>query len=596
MKVRYLNGRRLYYAFLAGAQEVDQNRHELNRMNVFPIADGDTGTNLALTLHHVLDEVHPVPGLHQTLGTIAEAALTGARGNSGMILAQFLNGLALELHDRPATHASSFASSLVRAVPHAYKAVSHPVEGTMLTVIRAWAKTFQELCQTSKDFAVLLTRSLEQARHSLRGTPDQLDVLRKASVVDSGAQGFVHFIEGMVKLVHTGPPRRLLRSREQVRFDSVPVSVEASCRPAFRYCAEGHVLGEHIPLDEVRAFLERQGDSVILAGSASRIRFHLHTDHPAKVFTSLRHYGRFLQQKVDDMQRQQDALYRRGAPIALATDSIADLPQEVMDRHQVHLLPLQVNVDGSNFLDRVTLAPGQLFALLEEVQEYPTSSQPTAQQAREWLGFLATHYESVLVLTVSSHLSGTYHTLCRAAQELQLGERLAIVDSRLNSAAQGLLVLNAAQKIEAGIDRDALVASIEAWIDRSYIFVSVATFEYMVRGGRVSPLKGKLAKWLNLKPIVSLDKEGKGIALGKAFSQRANTRGILRHVAQLHARKAIDKYCIVHADAPQKAADYERQLTQLLGKPPEYTTEISPIVALNAGRGAVAVAVMQGTV
>ncbi len=595
MKVRYVDGRRAYYAFLAGAQEVARNREELNRINVFPVADGDTGSNMALTLNHILDEVQPAPGLHNTFRSIARASLAGARGNSGMILAQFFNGLAAEFRDQTCVTAPAFGASLARAVPYAYKAVARPVEGTMLTVMQAWADAFQELCRTSRDFADVLARSLEHARESLRRTPQQLDVLRRASVVDSGAQGFVHFLEGIAKMMQGGRLRAALKQRENVRLEAAPVEGGVSTELTARFCCEGYLSEMEMPLADVRAFLERFGNSVIVAGDAERMRFHVHTDHPERVFTALRSYGTFLQQKVDDMMRQQDALYRRRFPVALATDSIADIPGELLDHHQVHLLPLQVIVDGSPFLDRVTLVPDQLFGLLEEVKEYPTSSQPTAQQAEEWLSFLADHYASAIVLSVSSKISGTHQTLSQASERLgDASERITVVDTRLNSAAQGLLVLKAAEALESGATHDELVKLVQEWIPRTRIFVSVATFEYMVRGGRVSPLKGRLGKVLNLKPIVSLDAQGKGIAYGKAFSRRANTKKIMATVAKLHAEAPIDKYCIVHADAPGKAEEYKRRLTSLLGSPPAYVTEISPIVALNAGRGAVAVAVLQG--
>jgi len=593
-KVRYVDGRRLYYAFMAGAEAVARDRSELNRINVFPVADGDTGTNLTLTLNHILDDSNPHRSLHSALDRIAQASLAGARGNSGMILAQLLNGMAAELQGHSTATAPAFGSSLLRAVPHAYKAVAQPVEGTMLTVLRAWAETFGDLCQSSRDLADVLTRSLERAREALRKTPEQLEVLRRGRVVDSGAQGLVRFLEGIAGLTGRAHLRSALRRARTIRLETTPVEGEISTELTARYCAEGYLTGSDLPQEDIRTYLQQHGDSVIVAGGAERLRFHLHTDHPAELFTELRSRGTFLEQKVDDMVRQQDALYRRRFSVALATDSIADIPQEILDAHQIHLLPLQVLVDGSAFLDRVTLAPGQLFGLLEQVKEYPTSSQPTARQAREWLEFLSTHYESVVVLAVSSPISGTYQTLRQAAEPLiGDGNRISVIDTRLNSGAQGLLVLKAAEALAAGATHDELVERIEQWISRTRIFVSVATFEYMVRGGRVSPLKGKLGKWLNLKPIVSLDEHGKGVAFGKAFSRRANTKKIMETVTQLNAQAPIDKYCIVHADAPDKAREYERRLTALLGKPPAYITEISPIVALNAGRGAVAVALMQ---
>ncbi len=595
MKVGYVDGRRIYYAFSAGTQEVIEHRRSLNAINVFPVADADTGTNLALTLEHTLNAIRPQSSPLETLRAIADASLSGARGNSGVILAQFLNGLSAEMAPEPEVSAPDFGASLVRSVPYAYQAVAKPVEGTMLTVIRAWSEAFQRLCKTTADFSEVFVRSLDHARTSLRKTPEMLAVLKKASVVDAGAQGVVHFLEGVAKLIHEGGLKRVLRRPDTSRLDQVPTLAESPDEANYRYCADGYLSGTELPLQRIRERLEKAGDSVIVAGNRERMRFHVHTDHPEDVFLDLARHGTFSQQKVDDMLRQQDVLRRRAASIALVTDSIADLPRELLDRYQVHLVPLQLLVDGSTFLDRMTVAPGQVFEVIERAAEFPSSSQPPLSQVQELFAFLTEHYDSIVALPVSSQISGTYQTFRKAAEAYNNGqERVSVIDTRLNSGAQGLLVLAAAEAIAAGKRHGEVVQLVERLIPRTRIFVSVATFEYMVRGGRVSPLKGKVARWLNMKPIVSLDPQGKGVAFATAFSRQANTKKIMAIVAELHREQPIDKYCLVHADAHARATAYAERLTEMLGRPPEYITEISPIVALSAGRGAVAVATMQG--
>ncbi len=199
MKVYYLNGKRVYYAIMAGARKVSHQRHHLNEINVFPVADGDTGNNLSLTLNHILEEVNPQSAANQTFESIAAASLTGARGNSGVILAQFLNGLAEEVKPHKEISTDVFGESLIRSVPYAYESMANPVEGTMLTVLKEWAESFYELGKKSNDFGEVLTKSLDRARESLKNTPEKLEVLKKASVVDSGAQGLVHFLEGIAE-------------------------------------------------------------------------------------------------------------------------------------------------------------------------------------------------------------------------------------------------------------------------------------------------------------------------------------------------------------------------------------------------------------
>ncbi len=596
MKIRYINGNRIYYAFMAGAREVTQQRIHLNKINVFPVADGDTGSNLVSTLNHILQSVTPSVSINETLQSIADASLAGARGNSGIIFAQFINGVAAEVKQHQVMTAQTFGQTLVNSVPYAYESMANPVEGTMLTVIKIWAEAFQEAGKKSNDFVEILNQSLEQARDALMKTPEKLEILKKSKVVDSGAQGFVHFLEGITHLIQSGNVRQYLQQQFVLKEDYQLTETITPGDVNFRYCTEGMIKGSSIPLNEIKNKLMELGDSVIVAGSEKLCRFHFHTNEPDQVFLDLRKYGLITEQKVDDMVRQQDALFKRKSDIALVTDSIADLPPDFLDEMQVFRIPLQVMVEGAPFLDQVTLTTPFLFQLLNQVEEYPTSSQPPIKRVIDTLSFLLQQYEKILMLSVSGQNSGTWQTFRQAAKEIDPeGERVAVIDTRKNSGAEGLLVMKAAEAIEAGKTLEEVVEMVNEWIPRTHIYVSVATFEYMVRGGRVSPMKGKLGKWLNLKPIVSLDENGKGIAFGSAFSQKANTKKILGIVEKHHQEAAIEKYCVVHADAAEKAREYARELEKITGKSPEYITEISPIVALNAGRGAVAVALIQSS-
>ena len=593
MKISYINGKRIYYAFLAGTREVMQQRRHLNEINVFPVADGDTGNNMVSTLNHILNSVEPAVGIDETMHSIADASLAGARGNSGIILAQFINGVASEVRQHRTMNTQSFGQTLVRSVPYAYGSMAEPVEGTMLTVIKAWAEAFHEAGNKSNDFTDVLAKSLEQAQDALMKTPEKLDILRKSKVVDSGAQGFVSFLEGIAKLIQSGNVRYFL-SQEPIAAVAMPAEKMTQEETTYRYCTEGMIAGSHIDREQIKEILQYKGDSVIVAGNDSMCKFHLHTDNPEQIFYELRSHGVITEQKVDDMKRQQDALFRRKNKVALISDSIADLPAEFQDEYQIFRIPLQVLVDGSPYLDQTTITTKMLFQLIEQSAEYPTSSQPTIQRVRENLEYLAEQYDEILMLSVSAQNSGTWQVFKQAALESQRdGKKITVIDTKKNSGAEGLLVMKAAEAISEGKTLDEVASLVEEWIPLTHIFVSLATFEYMVKGGRVSPMKGKLAKWLNLKPIVSLDETGKGVAFDKAFSRKANTRKIMQIVGKMNQDKEIERYCVVHAEAPDKAAEYAGLLEKIIGKPPAYITEISPIVALNAGRGAVAVAFVQ---
>ena len=158
MTIQYLNGENLYLSFVSGAREVIRNRKFLNDINVFPVADGDTGSNLASTMTSIIQESRALTSARNTMNLIADAALTGARGNSGIIIAQYINGISMSFEDDEDITIPAFAESVQNAVPHAYGAISNPVEGTIITVIREWAEAVYSQKDIAKNFQELLDR------------------------------------------------------------------------------------------------------------------------------------------------------------------------------------------------------------------------------------------------------------------------------------------------------------------------------------------------------------------------------------------------------------------------------------------------------
>ncbi|SDN79209.1 hypothetical protein SAMN05518871_107222 [Psychrobacillus sp. OK028] len=591
MTVQYMNSENLYFGFLAGAREVIKQKNDLNKINVFPVADGDTGTNLAFTMNAIIEEASVQNSAKKTMETIADAALVGARGNSGIIFAQFINGLYMGLEDKEEISIQGFSDSVSIAVTYAHKAISNPVEGTMITVMRDWANSLDKLKHIATDFTEVFSKSMIIALQSLKETPNKLKILKDASVVDSGAKGFIHFLEGFGQFIQTGKshtsPVGMVENIDQ--FENV--HTHDSQDLSHRYCTEALVKGENLDLEQIRLTLSDLGDSLIVAGNENKIRIHVHTNTPAILFHRLKSYGQIIQQKADDMLRQYEAGYARKHKIALVTDSIADLPKDLMDKHQIHMIPLNLIVDESNYLDKLTISPTYLYELMDKGENYPTSSQPTRKAAEEFLNFLSTNYDSVVVVTVSKEMSGTFETITKAAQHLQnAGKKIAVIDSKSNSAAQGLIVLKAAESIEAGKSFEEVVNQTEKAVQNTKIFVHVKTLKYMVRSGRLNKITGMAGKLLNLKPVVSIDENGQGIILGKALSNSSSKRKMRELVSEIAHTKKITEYSIVHADAEEQAGQYAKVFSSIIGREPTYITNISSIVAMNAGVGCVAIA------
>lgn len=581
----------IYYSFISGANEVIKEKLELNRINVFPIADGDTGNNLAYTMNSIIENAELLKTPKETLASIADAALMGARGNSGIIFAQFVNGLYMETTEDEAIGLSDFAFAMNKAGDYAYEAISNPVEGTMVTVISEWADSLSTLAESTRDFKEMLADSLKVALVSLSETPEKLQVLKDANVVDSGAKGFVHFIEGFAQFLATGQVENLKSALGRVEFQEDAIDVHENFDSSYRYCVEGILQGEDLELVEMKSKLETMGDSLIMAGNNQKMRLHIHTDDPEEVFYFLKDYGKITFQKADDMRRQYESIYDRKHEIAILTDSIADLPKEIMDEHQIHLLPLNIIIDDVNYLDKLTISSNYFYELMDELKTYPSSAQITVKEAEKALLDIAVNYDEIIAITVSSKMSGTYDSLVKASQHPDLeNKRIKIIDSKQNSGAEGLVVKKAAEALDAGHDFDELVAIVEETIKKTSIFVSVPTLEYMLKSGRIGKAQAFAANMVNLKPVVAIDEDGNGIVIGNAFSTRGNMRKIQELVKNIMEENPIESYATIHSNAGERMTEFKQYYTDLIGRAPDYTMDISSIVAMSAGVGVVAIA------
>ena len=592
MKIRYLDGNRLYYAFLAGGQAVIRDQAYLNKINVFPVPDSDTGTNLASTMHSIAERARASRSANATLGSIADAALLGARGNSGLIFAQFLYGLSQEIRDESRLSPHHFAEGVRKAVQYARRAILTPVEGTMITLIHDWAEALYEQRLKMNDFVELLSYSLHVAEKSLKDTPKKLAVLAEAGVVDAGAKGFFDFIEGVVAFIKMGNIKAILE--EDAASLPQPMDVHATRSSiSKRYCSEALLVGKDLDIEAVQGLVRRSGESAIVAGSPSKLRLHVHIDTPSDLFHELQKHGTIQDIKADDMLRQFEAAHARKAPIAILTDSACDLPWSVLDDYQVHVIPFSLFFGESLFLDKVTIAPGQFYDLLKSRREMPTSAQPPQANVDRALEFLVGHYESVIAVTISASLTGFYGQLLKAREALGLDDsRVAIVNSRHLSVSEALVVLRVAEAVSASRSFAEISREAEDWAAKTKLWVDIRTLKYMVRGGRVSPLKGLLAAALNIRPIVTLDAEGKAIILGKSFSRRQNMKKILGLIRTATEGRCVWNYGLVHAQNPYRALRYAHTLEEMLGKKVAFISDVSPVVGVHNGIGVVGVALM----
>ena len=591
--VNEMDGRRLYYTFIAGARKVIEHQVELNKINVFPVNDGDTGTNLASTIRAVVDSLHPHRSYKITADRIAETTLVNAQGNSGIIFAQFLYGMSTETGNFKTITIKQFAESIKNSVRYIYEAVANPVEGTMLTVIKDWANYIYDNRNRITDFNQLFISSIVVLNKSLIATKSKLAVLTKANVVDAGARGFVFFVEGIIDFITNRNLKDLIQVKVETALfekteEAIPEKVD------FRYCTEALIKNSSINNKSLLHILEKFGNSIVIAGSDKMRRLHLHTNTPAELFNELRDTGTLAFQKADDMIRQSEVVYNRKWKIALVTDSTCDLAQDIIDNYQINMLPININFGENHYLDKITIQPEQFYTLLKENKDYPKSSQVNEKSFTNLYSHLASHYDSIIAIHLSDKLSGTFNSSQKAARAIskEFNKPISVINSKNISGALGLIVLRTAQAIEAGFSHDQVIKMAEKWTNNVRIFISVRTIKYLVRGGRVSAVRGLIARMLNINPIVSIDESGKAIVFDKSFNQKANMEKVMGYITKISREKSIWNYTVLHANNNEAAQWFSEKMKTLTNKKPASVVNISPILGANAGIGAAAVALL----
>jgi uncharacterized protein len=588
------DGNDLLNWFVSGAKEVFREVRYLNHINIFPVADGDTGSNLAATLRAMVDRPIPRVGFGMMFTEISLSGMSGACGNSGVIFASYINGAATECRDYERVNVREFAQIMHRAVSALYRSIENPMEGTMISVIREWADYLVQSCAKHDNFRDLFRDAFQAAAVSLEKTKTILAVLRRNNVVDSGAAGFVRFLHGINRFFSYDDA------------DDLPVTaglpVLIADLPQFRFCVEATL--ERVPESvevtdvlaaKVRAALRTLGDSMIVTGSARTLKVHIHTNEPEVVMERLCDFGKITFQKADDMRLQNSLNGGAVRDIGLVTDSAADIPEEFLQTHQVAVIPLGIMAGGQVFLDKRTIRLKQTFEAMEVPGSYPTTTLPDPERVTKTLTDMLDRFDSLIILSVSGQLSGTYRLFLQAAKQANtMGKPVTVMDTHLNSGAQGLMVMRAAEMIAMGLAHEQIVANIRTLIPRARIYVCLNTLLYAVRGGRVPNTIGKIGMKLGVRPVMTLSREGKGAAFGFAFSRKGITRKIFRIIRKTVIKKGILAYSIVHGDNMPLASVYREQLTRMIGKPPAFVSEISSVIAIHSGPGTVAVSLIEG--
>lgn len=585
MGIQYIDGKRFHQSLSAGIRRLLSRQDYLNKINVFPVPDSDTGTNMGFTLSAIENNMsNKMSSISHTAEGIADLTINNARGNSGAILAQFFSGFSEGVKNKAILTTSEFSEALQIAKQYSYDALMEPKEGTILTVITDWINAIQKVSSTITDFKKLLILGFDESLRSLAETPKKLEVLLKAGVVDAGAQGFVDILEGINTFIQSGT----VEERETETPHTLPVVESISFNEKYRFCTECLINGKNLDRSILKNKLAEWGDSIVVAGNSSKLKIHIHSDHPKEVINMCKTFGLVSDEKADDMIRQQYDAHGTHQDITLLVDSGCDLPEEILRKYNIHMIPVRLNFGTEHFVDKVSITSGEFWEKLKSSPHHPQTSQPTPGDFLRHYQLLSSHYKHTISIHIPANLSGTYQSALLASEKLD-SMPISVIDSNNGSIGIGLIAIRISEAISAGKTIEEIHAITEEAIKNTTLYLGLKTLDFGVRGGRVPASVKKFADFLRINPILSFT--SKGIKpIGKTIG-RKNILGKLKQFVE----KTVDfdspiRIGISHADCEELAMEFKEDFEQKIGSENVFISEVGPALGAHAGPGAMVIA------
>ena len=587
MPINYINGVRLHRSVTAGLHRVVSRQEYLNKINVFPVPDGDTGTNMAYTLTTIEEVIRDkaYKDIKRMSMAIADSALDGARGNSGAILAQFFVGFADGIKEKSSLTAKEFAEAVIHAKNYAYDALTHPREGTILSVMKAWAESLLESCNSSKDILLMLSKGLKDAQTSLEETPKHLDVLAKAGVLDAGAQGFVDMLEGVHNYITSG---KIIESELQV-IEEEDESIDIIVNEKYRYCTECIIIGDEIHRRKLQEKLMDLGDSIVLAGTKTKAKIHIHSDVPREVFSACSKYGTVTNEKTDDMIKQQSDAHKEHFPIAVIVDSGCDLPEEILESLNIHVIPVRLNFGDVHYVDKVSLTSQEFWKEMKNNPIHPQTSQPSPGDFRRQYQFLSSHYDSAISIHIPKKLSGTFQSAVTASKTVS-NFPIEVSDSINGSVGMGLIAMSAAEAVQDGKNFNEVCKILENAINNTTIYIGFDKLDNVVKGGRISHTVKKIANFFRINPIITFKEEGIK-TIGITFGNNNKADKFKKFAESKIPKNQNFRVGIAHTQMKKIASKWSKDLQKRFGDDNVVLTEVGPALGVHSGPGSLIFAI-----
>ncbi len=529
----------LAHMFIQGSKSLEEKREFLNNINVFPVADGDTGANMAFTVKSVRQvlEKTEFESLEELGKSISSTALINSRGNSGTVLSQYFKGFCSVFKDNESLGITGLAKCFIEGNNSAKEAFLNPQKGTILDIMDTAAVVALEGKHAS--IAELLQEILTQTKLSLENTKNILPQMQSAKVVDAGAAGFVLILEGFLSSFTGSKVEKILSEQELcAEAHEVHIYQFEEKELKYKYCTECVLESDYINVESLEKQLENLGDSLQIVQAENLLKIHIHTNYPEKVREICGAGTNIINFKADDMVAMQHDFAQKQSngnltDILIVTDSSADLPTEIFEKYPIKVL--QIPVYDTNTLENIELNYIDFYRKMETDSSFsPKTSKINEQAFIQAFAEGLKNYKRVLCIPISKELSGTYESAVQAKKVLK-SDNITVFESGTSSSGITVLIKEFFKELECMGDYDLAIKKISGIKQKLEVYFVVDDVKYLERGGRISKNKAKLAQILNIQPVLAL-KNGKIVEDKKLFFAKNNFKKVDALLDKIRAR------------------------------------------------------------
>ena len=585
--MEYLTQEELKKMMLLSWKKIEENREQINKINVFPVPDQDTGSNMAKTLLGIKEAIEgkEFKDLSEISEVALNRALTAAQGNAGVIYVGFLADFLPLLNKNP-VDAKRLAIAFEKGRERAWKSIQNPKEGTILDVIDATAETFKKEVEKEKNIVQILKVATEKAKEALLATREKMEVFKKANVVDAGGLAYLMILESYLEAL--GEKKEV--KKEAMPSEKVRRFVQVlSHRYEIVSLIENPKAGE----EEIKEKLKKLGNSLDVVQIGNRMKIHIHTDYPEDVKTIIRNLGKIEELREEDMAKEvaSEPSVRKVSIGIVTENNIACLPEKVMERYQIETVdaivdwPEGENLPGENIFQKMREADKR------GIKEFPKTSQATPKSYFDVFKKQLEKFDKVLCISISSKLSGCYNSACQAKEMLseEERERVYILDTLHAVASQALLVLRAIELIQEQREINEVIDEVKKLIPQTHIHCIFEDPKWIEAGGRASKSQAnwiRRMKKLNLHPLITI-KDGVvtkgGIIFAKDMAE-ALYKKIVKESQKIRKQGKKIRVIIQQADNPEKAEKLRQSLKEIKAEV-LFISLTSPLMAGHIGPG-----------